>query len=160
LVINILRGETSQDVSEALPEVAGFQTFARGRISAFANKHLLELGAPALAYLTELIHRRPRIWVRDVERLHGWLTTYGPDAMRAAFARGLDEQVIGAEYIGHYLAASVTLPTPISGDSAGPAVDRSSVLGHPGGSISPDEQLRLDLPSATAPHASADGGRS
>jgi hypothetical protein len=37
LVINILRGQTSQDVSKALPEVAGFQTFARGRISAFAN---------------------------------------------------------------------------------------------------------------------------
>jgi hypothetical protein len=37
LVINILRGETSQDASEALPEVAGFQTFGGGRISAFAN---------------------------------------------------------------------------------------------------------------------------
>src|SRR5713226_3154208 len=36
------------------------------------REHLLQLGPPALAYLTELIHRRPRIWVRDVERLHGW----------------------------------------------------------------------------------------
>jgi hypothetical protein len=40
LVINILRGETSQDASEALPEVAGFQTFGGGRISAFANTHI------------------------------------------------------------------------------------------------------------------------
>jgi len=52
LVINILRGETSQDASEALPEVAGFQTFARGRISAFANTSCYFAGAIA----TELSH--------------------------------------------------------------------------------------------------------
>jgi hypothetical protein len=125
------------------------------------REHLLQLGPPALAYLTELIHRRPRIWVRDIERLHGWLATYGPDALRVAFARGLEEQAIGAEYIGHYLAAAVTIRPTISGDSAGRADDRSRLLGQPGASISRDEQLRLDLPSATAaPHASANGGQS
>jgi len=124
------------------------------------REHLLQLGPPALAYLTELIHRRPRIWVRDIERLHGWLTTYGPEALRAAFARGLEERVIGAEYISHYLAAVVTAPTPISGESTGRADDRSSRLGHPGGSMLSDPQLSLDLSSAQAPHASADGGRS
>jgi hypothetical protein len=77
-------------------------------------------------------------------------TTYGPEALRAAFARGLEEQVIGAEYIGHYLAASVTMPPPISGDGTGRAEDRSWLLGHPGASILRDEQLRLDLPSAKA----------
>jgi transposase len=119
------------------------------------RQHLLALGPSALAYLTELVHRRPKIWVRDIERLHDWLTTYGPDALRAAFARGLEEQVIGAEYIGHYLAAAVTTPLPILGDGAGRADDRSSLLGHPGESISRDTQLSLDLP-----HSSADGGRS
>ncbi|MGH7633148.1 MAG: IS21 family transposase, partial [Gemmatimonadaceae bacterium] len=34
------------------------------------RQHLLELGPVAHAYLTELTHRRPRIWVQDVERLH------------------------------------------------------------------------------------------
>ena len=62
-------------------------------------------GPSALDYLTELTHRRPRIWLRDVDRLHALLATYGDDAMRAAFARGLAEQAIGAEYIAHYLAA-------------------------------------------------------
>jgi hypothetical protein len=123
------------------------------------REHLLALGPSALSYLTELIHRRPRIWVRDVERLHGWLSTYGPDALRVAFARGLEEQVIGAEYIGHYLAASVTIPPPILGDGTGRVEDRSWLLGHPGASISRDEQLRLDLPSAQASDA-PHGGRS
>ena len=74
------------------------------------REHLLELGPPALDYLTELTHRRPRIWLRDVDRLHALLATYGADAMRAAFARGLGEQAIGAEYIAHYLSAVVTTP--------------------------------------------------
>jgi hypothetical protein len=34
------------------------------------RQHLLDLGAAALAYLTELTHRRPRTWIPEVERLH------------------------------------------------------------------------------------------
>lgn len=101
-----------------------------------------------------LEEERPRL------RLHALLATYGDDAVRAAFARGLAEQAIGAEYIAHYLAAAVTTLPPMEGDGTGHPPVRSSFLGHPGKSISHDEQLRLDLPSATAPHSSADGGRS
>ena len=122
------------------------------------REHLLALGASALDYLTELTHRRPRIWIRDVDRLHDLLATYGDDAVRAAFARGLVEQAIGAEYIAHYLAAVVTIPAPIEGDSPGPPPARSSFLGHPGASIARGEPLGLDLPSATA-SAAPRGGR-
>jgi transposase len=68
------------------------------------REHLLGLGREALEYLTELTHRRPRVWVRDVDRLHELLQTHGDDALRAAFVRGLAERAIGAEYIAHYLA--------------------------------------------------------
>jgi transposase len=114
------------------------------------REHLLALGAAALDYLTELTHRRPRIWIRDVDRLHELLAAYGDAALRAAFARGLAEQAIGAEYIAHYLAAAVTTPPPIEGDGTGPPPVKSSFLGHPGASISRGDQLRLDLPAATA----------
>ena len=67
------------------------------------RQHLLDLGAAALAYLTELTHRRPQIWIHDVERLHALLQTHGDAALRRAFERGLAEQAIGAEYIAHYL---------------------------------------------------------
>ena len=68
------------------------------------REHLLGLGREALEYLTELTHRRPRVWVRDVDRLHHLLDQHGEEAMRAAFGRGLAEQAIGAEYIAHFLS--------------------------------------------------------
>jgi len=114
------------------------------------REHLLALGPSALEYLTELTHRRPQVWLRDVDRLHTLLATYGDDAMRAAFARGVLEHAIGAEYIAHFLADAVTTPAPIEGDSTGQPDDRSSYLGHPGGSISRSEPVSLDLPSANA----------
>jgi hypothetical protein len=70
------------------------------------RQHLLDLGPGALAYLTELTHRRPQRWIQDVEQLHALLQTHGDAALRRAFDRGLAEQAIGAEYIAHYLGAS------------------------------------------------------
>jgi transposase len=70
------------------------------------REHLLELGAAALDYLTELTHRRPRVWIRDVDRLHELLQHHGKDTLRAAFERGLAERAIGAEYIAHYLSSA------------------------------------------------------
>jgi transposase len=116
------------------------------------REHLLALGASALDYLTELTHRRPRIWIRDVDRLHDLLATYGDDAVRAALARGLAEQAIGAEYIAHYLAAAVTIPPPMEGEGPGHPPVRSSFLGHPREPLSRAEPLPFDLP--------LDGGRS
>jgi len=77
------------------------------------REHLLGLGRVALEYLTELTHRRPRVWVRDVDRLHELLQRYGDDALRGAFERGLREQAIGAEYIAHYLDRPPLFPTPV-----------------------------------------------
>ena len=71
------------------------------------RQHLIDLGAAALAYLTELTHRRPRTWIPEVERLHQLLQTHGDAALRLAFERGLAEQAIGAEYIAHYLGTTV-----------------------------------------------------
>jgi transposase len=75
------------------------------------RQHLLDLGAAALAYLTELTHRRPQRWIHDIEHLHELLQTHGDAALRRAFQRGLEEHAIGAEYIAHYLGA-VSPPLP------------------------------------------------
>jgi hypothetical protein len=74
------------------------------------REHLLALGRPAFEYLTELTHRRPRIWIRDVDRLHTLLVAYRDDALRSAFTLALAEQAIGAEYIARYLAEHLTTP--------------------------------------------------
>ena len=74
------------------------------------REHLLAIGREALEYLTEITHRRPQVWIRDVERLHDLLQRHGKDALRSAFKQGLAEHAIGAEYIAHYLDS---LPPPI-----------------------------------------------
>jgi transposase len=77
------------------------------------REHLLELGPPALEFLTELTHRRPRAWMRDVEKLHDMLQRYGKEALRSAFELGLTEQTFGFEYIAHYLKSELeSMPRP------------------------------------------------
>jgi transposase len=117
------------------------------------REHLLKLGPDALAYLTELTHRRPQVWLRDIDRLHTLLATYGDDAMRAALARGVAEHAIGAEYIAHFLADAVTTPAPIGEGSTGHPSDRSWLLGYSGRSSFPNEPLPFDPPSAHADRA-------
>jgi transposase len=68
------------------------------------REHLLGLGEEALAYITELVHRRPKVWYRDVDELHDLLEVHGDVPLRLAFVRGLAERVFGHEYIAHYLA--------------------------------------------------------
>jgi transposase len=67
------------------------------------REHLLALGDDAMAYLTEIVFRRPKVWYRDVDELHDLLEVHGDRALKVAFARGLAERVYGAEYIAHYL---------------------------------------------------------
>jgi transposase len=67
------------------------------------REHLTQLGEDAVAYITELVHRRPKIWIRDIDRMHDMLERHGDAAMRAAFTRGLVERGFGAEYVAHYL---------------------------------------------------------
>ncbi len=84
------------------------------------REHLLEVGGVALEYLTELTHRRPRVWIRDVERLHALLEQHGDAALRSAVERGLAEHAIGAEYIAHYLSTAPPAPSPSSGAALQP----------------------------------------
>jgi hypothetical protein len=116
------------------------------------REHLLALGPVALAYLTELTHRRPRIWLQDVDRLHGLLATYGEAALRAAFVRALADQAIGAEYVTHFVTEQATPRMPIAGGSTGPHDARSSLLEPLVPSSVGSDRLPFD--------GDADGGRS
>jgi len=90
------------------------------------RQHLIDVGAAALAYLTELTHRRPRTWIPEVERLHTLLQTHGDAAIRTAFERGLAEQAIGAEYIAHYLGTTMP-PLPFEESDRPPTISASSL---------------------------------
>ena len=67
------------------------------------RQQLLELGETALGYLTELVHRRPRGWWADVDRLHDILQNYGPEVLREAMEEGLKEQRFDVRFVEYFL---------------------------------------------------------
>jgi hypothetical protein len=67
------------------------------------RQDILDLGPTALDYMTELVHRRPRLWIDDIDTLHDLLQLYGADALRDAMGRALKDQTFGAEYVTHVL---------------------------------------------------------
>jgi transposase len=71
------------------------------------RQHLLELGEAALAYLTEIVHRRPRSWCDDVDRLHDLLGEHGEVALRDAIAAALAHETFGWEYVATHLRSQV-----------------------------------------------------
>ncbi len=75
------------------------------------RQQLLDLGTPALVYLTEIVHRRPKDWIRDVDQLHDLLQQHGPDRLRGAFEDGLREQVFGAQHVARALRLTRSLFT-------------------------------------------------
>jgi transposase len=72
------------------------------------RQQLLELGEPAIRYLTEIVHRRPRHWFEDVDRLHQILQSHGPEVLRRAMEEGLKQQNFGAIYVERSLQARLS----------------------------------------------------
>jgi hypothetical protein len=72
------------------------------------RQQLLELGEPAIRYLTEIVHRRPRHWFADVDRLHQILQSHGPEVLRRAMEEGLKQQIFGAFYVERSLQAELS----------------------------------------------------
>jgi transposase len=70
----------------------------------YQRQSLWELGPAAECWLTELVHRRPSQWRRDVEQGFALLQDYGPTALLDALAWGVRHHAIGAEYVVTQLA--------------------------------------------------------
>lgn len=92
----------------------------RGRLY-LMREQLLEVSQPALDFITELVHRSPRTWPRDVERLHALLLDYDNAAMQKAFWLALDGGAFSVEYVAHHLRR-IGRPTniiPLAGNGGG-----------------------------------------
>jgi len=74
------------------------------------RQQLLELGEPAIRYLTEIVHRRPRQWYEDVDRLHQILQSHGPEVLRRAMEEGLKQEIYGAFYVERALQPGLSFP--------------------------------------------------
>jgi transposase len=82
------------------------------------REQLLDVGQPAFDFLTELVHRKPRTWRGDVEKLHDLLLRYDSAPMFEAFQRALAQGTIGAEYVAHYLRTPRLVPSPSPSSSS------------------------------------------
>ena len=72
------------------------------------RQQLMELGESAIRYLTEIVHRRPRHWFEDVDRLHRILQSHGAEVLRRAMEEGLKQQIFGAIYVERSLQAELS----------------------------------------------------
>jgi transposase len=85
------RRRDKREPVEAPPELRAAKIAAvfgrRGKLYE-KRQQLLDLGADALAFFTELVHRRSH-WTPVVERLHELLLNHGEEAMRDAFKHAI-----------------------------------------------------------------------
>jgi len=105
---------TAEHRAALVPAVSG----QRGK-RYLKRQQILELGETALGYLTELVHRRPRGWWVDVDRLHDILQSYGPQVLREAMEEGLKEQRFDVRFVEHFLQGKLPFCETL-GTSQGP----------------------------------------
>lgn len=74
------------------------------------RQQLVELGPAALAFFTELVHRKPRTWPADVERLHRLLLDHGEDALREGLARAVALEVFQAAAVDEQVQQILRAP--------------------------------------------------
>jgi Mu transposase, C-terminal domain len=65
----------------------------------YERQRLLEVGPSAEAFLTELIHARPRTWAHDVRQLFDLLLEHGSERMAVVFQHAVERGSHGAELI-------------------------------------------------------------
>jgi transposase len=67
------------------------------------RQHLFETGEAAVLFITELVHRSPRLWSHQVDQLHELLQSVGPEAMDRAFRAALDVNHISVDFVARAL---------------------------------------------------------
>jgi transposase len=67
------------------------------------RQHLFETGEAAVLFITELVHRSPRLWSNEVDQLHDILQAVGPAAMDRAFRAALDVHSISVDFVARAL---------------------------------------------------------
>ena len=71
------------------------------------RQQLLNLGRDALAVLTEITHREPRLSSRRVEELYALLEQHGDDALRTAFELAIERGQLSVSGVRRSLTSSV-----------------------------------------------------
>lgn len=70
----------------------------RGRLY-FKRQQILDLGDEAMDFLTEIVHRLPRTWRGEVEKLYDLLQDHGPARLLAAIRMAVAGHLFNAHYV-------------------------------------------------------------
>ena len=67
------------------------------------RQQIFEVGATAVRFLTELVHASPYGWASDIDQLHEYLQTFGPEALERSFGAALAAGTHSVEFIASCL---------------------------------------------------------
>jgi transposase len=71
------------------------------------RQQIFEVGESAIRFLTELVHRKPRAWAKDIDRLHTLLQCYGSEPLERSFDAAMAAGTISVEYVARCLGENV-----------------------------------------------------
>ena len=74
------------------------------------RQDLVRLGDPPVQFISELVHRRPRDWYGDVDRLHALLQDVGPNALVHAIRSALDANRFSTAHVAECLGRRPAQP--------------------------------------------------
>lgn len=71
------------------------------------RQQIFEVGESAMRFLTELVHKKPTRWARDIDRLHSLLQAYGPEPLEHSFRAAIASHTISVEFVASCLGQNV-----------------------------------------------------
>lgn len=92
-------------LAEHRAEALALITGKRGR-NYLKRQQVFEVGPASEPFLTELVHRNPRGWYADVDRLHSLLQQHGRDPLHRAMRAAIDVNRIDVAYVERCLHVS------------------------------------------------------
>jgi transposase len=67
------------------------------------RQQVLEVGESAVSFLTEVVHRYPQSWIREVDELHRMLQALGPEPLDRAFRAALESGRCDVRFVAQSL---------------------------------------------------------
>ncbi|MBM4119084.1 IS21 family transposase [bacterium] len=67
------------------------------------RQQVLEVGQSAVSFLTELVHRNPQGWIREVDELHEMLQALGAEPLERAFRAALESGRCDSRFVAQTL---------------------------------------------------------
>ena len=76
------------------------------------RQQIFEVGEAAVSFLTEIVHRRPRGWIAEVDALHTLLQSYGAEKLERAFRAAVQSGAFELDYVRLCLGVETVVAEP------------------------------------------------